>query len=398
MAMCGPLSTENLLFSHFIRVEIVVPSWMSSERFVYTDIPVQLLTYGLNNVARILHRRASTSSIDRRGTESDASSVVSGTSSHRASRQMSRDSAEVHGMTLTPEGKAVVMSALPPRYCDVPLDQRTSPALINVNQAVTTPGTESGRESSAKQRQSRASRTSHVSHISHTSHVSQSTTAQRHPTISSAHGSDRRMTMSTTNIADYAGEEKYRTRQLPAPPPPPLPVAPMPTSAFVQTGSIPSPGAAQSSGMNGCHSRNTSISSQPNSPSQKRHDESALTTSAMSPVDNLRNSDVTFVQQGFKHMSLSASIRSTGSVYRSDTLSGGTAGQPRTPLSPVYNDNISPDAGSDDDAGYFKSSAMKNAAESERPFEKGSLFRLRKNSSIKQLRKEPDFQMQYPLP
>ncbi|KAJ1773612.1 hypothetical protein IW140_000743 [Coemansia sp. RSA 1813] len=380
VTMCGPLSTENLEFTHFIRIEVVVPSWMSSDRFVYTDIPVQLLAYGLNSTARILHRRASISNIERRGTEeSDNSSLVSGNSSrsNSISRHMSQDSTELQNMTLTPEGKTAVLNALPPRYCDVHPVQRPSPSLALVKQANSGAETDNSRESPAKQR---------------LSHTSQSST-HRNRTISSTHSSNHRLTMSTTGTAVDVGEEKYRTRQLP-PPPPPLPLEPMPTSIYVQPGTVSSSGMPQSPGVKGTHSRGTSISSQPqisqpHSRSQSRqcNDDNTLVLSPFTPENTLRGSDVTVVQQGFGHMSLNGSIQSTGGGNHVKTPSGGVVSQPRTPLSPVYSDNMSPSGiFSDDDAGYFKSSAANKSMERERLPERASIFRLRKNSSIKQSR------------
>ncbi|KAJ1782571.1 hypothetical protein LPJ59_006777 [Coemansia sp. RSA 2399] len=277
------------------------------------------------------------------------------------------------------------MNALPPRYCDVSPEQRPSPSLVLVKQANSAAEVENDQEAMAKQRMS------NISHASRSTH--------RHPTISSTHSSNHRLTMSTVNTIDGTGEESYRTRKLP-PPPPPLPLAPMPTSVYMQPGAIPSPGGAQSPGIDGSHSRDTSISSQPHSRSQSRqcNDESRLVLSPLLPEESMRHSDTTVVQQGFGHMSLNGSIRSAGGGYRADALSGGTASQPRTPMSLGFGENMSPDAGSDDDAGYFKSSAAKVLMERERPSERGSLFRLRKNSSIKQSRREPELQVQYPLP
>ncbi|KAJ2518460.1 hypothetical protein H4217_003316 [Coemansia sp. RSA 1939] len=385
VTMCSPLSSENLEFTHFLRMEVVVPGWLSSERFVYTDIPVQLLAYGINSVARILHRRGSVASVERRGTESDVNSIISGRSSGSNSFQRtSQDSTERQIVSLTAEGKAAVMSALPPRYCDVHEAQRPPPSLDLISQ------TSSGAEADNSQEESDMQRISQSSQ-----------NVNNRQTMSSTNSCDYRSTISSTagTVID-AVEEKYRTKQLPALPP--LPLAPMPTSAYsIKSEAIAAPGGAVSQFLSTKDDEsldhNASMPSlKPNkmelqlpSPSQQHahNDDDGLALSPITSERTLRDSDLTAVQQGFGSLSIRSSIQSTDNDSQAKGLTGGLVGLFKAPMSPTYTDSMTAAAGvgNDDDAGYFRSFSARKSTERERPSER-SLFRLRKNSSIKQPR------------
>ncbi|KAI9503957.1 hypothetical protein BX070DRAFT_124801 [Coemansia spiralis] len=365
LVACSPLNTDALEFTHFIRIEIVIPSWLSSDRHVYTDVPVQLLTCELHSAARILHRQASLTNLERKGTESDSSSVVS-VKSNRSTmfRPLSDDSMERHGTVLSSEGKAAVLSALPPRYCDVHTVQRPSPTLILLKQANSGAPVDSNQESNnALQRLSRQS---------------QSTT--RHTTMSSLQSIECRSVASTSSTADELAEEKYRTRQLP--PPPPLPLEPMPTSNLVPASAYSS--KLQAPVRSSTHSHGSTISSLSQTQPQLRKGSNPSALSPFSPGDAPSNPDLATVQQGLAALSFSGPpiVVSNGGNQK---MPPGSAGHVRTPVSPLYNENLTPGTYSDDDAGYFKSSANKKSIERGRAPER-SLFRLRKNSSIKQSR------------
>ncbi|KAJ2582266.1 hypothetical protein GGH95_001630, partial [Coemansia sp. RSA 1836] len=137
---CSPLSTEHLEFSHFLRIEVFLPGWLSSDRSVYTDVPVQLMTCDLSTAALLLNHQASIASIiDHRGSsrsaETDNMSVISGRSSNNSSArpqspQSTRSAAE-RSITMTAQSPSVTLSSLPPRYCDIhPADQRPAPTLV----------------------------------------------------------------------------------------------------------------------------------------------------------------------------------------------------------------------------------------------------------------------------
>ncbi|KAJ2290456.1 hypothetical protein IWW55_006108, partial [Coemansia sp. RSA 2706] len=126
----GAMSTDHLDFTHFIRIEVIVPNWLSSDRSVYMDMPVQMMTCEINNAARFLSRRGSIPSIERK-TDSDNSSVVSGKSESsglRSAHTMERST------VMSEDAQAMVLGSLPPRYFDVAAEQRPTPTLTFVKQ------------------------------------------------------------------------------------------------------------------------------------------------------------------------------------------------------------------------------------------------------------------------
>ncbi|KAJ1834465.1 hypothetical protein LPJ73_007806, partial [Coemansia sp. RSA 2703] len=111
----GHVSSEHLEFSHFLRLEVLVPSWLSSDRSVHVDIPVQTMTHTASQAQRALRRQTSSSLSPRAShdTGATAGSVRDGRGSHDA--------------------WAAVAGSLPPRYCDVA--GRVQPELVLVAQA-----------------------------------------------------------------------------------------------------------------------------------------------------------------------------------------------------------------------------------------------------------------------
>ncbi|KAJ2338086.1 hypothetical protein GGF43_006957, partial [Coemansia sp. RSA 2618] len=124
----GAMSTEHLDFTHFIRIEVVVPNWLTSDRSVCIDMPVQMMTCEINSAARFLSRRGSIPSIEYRN-ESDNNSVISGKSEGLQSAHTAERSTVISEDTM-----AMVMNSLPPRYYEVPLEQRAKPSLVFVKQ------------------------------------------------------------------------------------------------------------------------------------------------------------------------------------------------------------------------------------------------------------------------
>ncbi|KAJ2776485.1 hypothetical protein GGI15_004830, partial [Coemansia interrupta] len=171
LAAAGHVNSTHLEFSHFLRLEVLVPSWLASERSVHVDIPVQIMTHTAPGAARVLNRQTSSghSSLGDRQSQDTGSGSGSAAPSIRDGR-------------LSHDACAAVVASLPPRYCDLLPAQCGGPELVLVTQA------NGGRRESA---QSRATRY----------------------TMSSAQSVE--MAMSPV-LADIL-------------PPPPLPSAPMPT-------------------------------------------------------------------------------------------------------------------------------------------------------------------------
>ncbi|KAJ2899157.1 hypothetical protein IWW38_001098 [Coemansia aciculifera] len=334
---CSPLSSEHIEFTHFLRIQVYVPGWLSSDRSVYVDVPVQLMTgseqsstVAASSNSAMLH--ASIASIERsRHVEPDEASIVSGRSTGSSVRRQS--TAERLSMAMT-------LSSLPPRYCDIPAAQRPAPTL-----ALAKHGDASSAGDQQQQQQQSQPR------------VSQSTT--RHTTLSSVQSMEYKSLISGLSIADdttTSGEEKYRSRPLPTAPgggggPPPLPAMPMPTSGPMRA-------------------MEPLLSSDLQSYSEIQKSQHGLV--AGNPFSSMTSD--TSSPDSFPKMQRQSSAGSTGGNH------------PRTPISLAHNDSMNVEgATSDDDAGYFKSSIAKKSLERERGSEKG-LFRLRKNSSIRQVR------------
>ncbi|KAJ1724846.1 hypothetical protein LPJ53_000914 [Coemansia erecta] len=177
LAAAGHVGSEHLEFAHFIRLEVLVPSWLASDRSVHVDIPVQIMTHTAAGAARALSRQqtgSGRSSLSERLSQEDAQG---------SSAASIRDGA----LRLSHDACAAIVGSLPPRYCDMPAGQRAAPELALVTQA----NGNGGRRESAQSR------------------------ATRHTTMSSVQSLE--MAMSPVLGGTLL------------PPPPPLPSAPMPT-------------------------------------------------------------------------------------------------------------------------------------------------------------------------
>ncbi|KAJ2740520.1 hypothetical protein GGI20_005760 [Coemansia sp. BCRC 34301] len=364
---CSPLSSEHLDFSHFLRLEVYVPGWLSSDRSVYMDVPVQLMTCELSAATLLVNHNASIASIERgRHVESDEASIMSGksggsSSNHNNARPQSTRSTIERSIIMTAQSQPMTVGSLPPRYCDVHPTQRPAPTLVLLKHA--NASHDSAHDVVDQPLPQRLSR------------QSQSTT--RHTTLSSVQSMEYKSLISGLSIADDMGEEKYRSRPLPTapgsgpngqglvpPPLPPLPMAPMPDSM------VPGVALFQSYPQ----ASNSSPVSELPTPDTLNHGLIGGTPFATMTSD-------TSSPGSFSRKQRQSSAGSTGA---SATSSG--AAHVRTPISPMHNDSMAVDgATSDDDAGYFKSSIARKSLEREKVFEKG-MFRLRKNSSIKHTR------------
>ncbi|KAJ2459894.1 hypothetical protein GGF42_001181 [Coemansia sp. RSA 2424] len=397
---CSPLSTEHLEFSHFLRIEVFLPGWLSSDRSVYTDVPVQLMTCDLSTAALLLNHQASIASIidhraSSRSAETDNMSVISGRSSSNNSArpqspQSTRSAAE-RSITMTAQSPSVTLSSLPPRYCDIhPADQRPAPTLVLLAKHAANDiiAYDAGSTSSMidyHHQQPLPQRLSRQSQNSTT----------RHTTLSSVQSMEYKSLISGgLSIADDTGEERYRSR--------PLPMAPVPSSSSSSPGldalpplpTVPMPTlGATSVQLNG---------SRAILPLQIPHhaaddDQEVTTTTTTTTTTDLSTSQYGLIA-GNPFSSMTSDTSSPGSFSRKHQQQrqnsagsiGTGSGQPKTPTSPVFHNNndsmnVGDGATSDDDAGYFKSSIARKSLEREKGSEKG-LFRLRKNSSIKHTR------------
>ncbi|KAJ2049425.1 hypothetical protein H4S04_003235 [Coemansia sp. S16] len=375
---CSPLSSDCLESSHYVRFEVYLPGWLSSDRSVYTDVPVQLMTCELPSAALLQSYQASIISADRsKHTDGDDISIMSGRSGGSVRPQSTRSGAEKSVMTT--HSIPIVLGSLPPRYCDVNPTQRPVPTLLLVKQVNASNGsTQDGGASSVvdqplPQRLSRQSQNTH------------------HSTLSNAQSMDYKSLISGLSIADDTGEERYRSRPLPMAPapgqaasaPPPLPMAPMPTS-----GSTTSLTRQQ---LNG--SRTMSPLQSPTS--EQTHSSFLQSYPQGNALPSTEPSSTTTLTLQYGLIAGSAAPSMTSDTSSPDAYArkqrqssagstgAGDTGHARTPISPTYNDSMNVGGvDSDEDAGYFKSSNARKSFEREKVSDKG-LFRLRKNSSIK---------------
>ncbi|KAJ2725197.1 hypothetical protein GGI07_001459 [Coemansia sp. Benny D115] len=363
---CGQLSSEHLEFSHFIRLEVLMPSWTSSGRFVYLDVPVQIMTHSPAGAARMMSRQASLNNLENRSIDgADNASIISGNSGF-STRPPSHESAERNSASLTHDARAAIVQSLPPRYCEVHPVQRPSPVLMLLKQvnAGTTQDSELSKEQRVAQRMSRQSRST------------------KHTTMSSLQSLETRTVSSSRNNSVDANDERSRTLvPLPsmAPIPPPLPQAPMPTADISDEVSmaIIMSGSSSMANLHGSSAQlpllspditGDSTAAAGNGDVPKLHISTAA--GAVTPVTASGTPLVTPLVIGKQRQTSSGSIEN-----------------PKSPISPMYVDDATLDCSSDEDAGYFKSSSARKSLERERerPVEKG-LFRLRKNSSVKYVR------------
>ncbi|KAJ2872049.1 hypothetical protein GGH93_004341 [Coemansia aciculifera] len=376
---CSPLSSECLDSSHFVRFEVYLPGWLSSDRSVYTDVPVQLMTCELPTAALLQSYQASMVSADRsKHADGDDMSIMSGRSGGSARPQSTKSAAEKSVMTT--HSIPIVLGSLPPRYCDVHETQRPAPTLLLVKQV-------NASNSSAHD----GSNVSVVDQPLPQRLSRQSQNTSHHSTLSNTQSMDYKSLISGLSIADDTGEDRYRARPLPmAPAPglntpalPPLPAAPMPTSDSMTSltrqqlnGSrtisplqSPHPDQTPSSFLQSYPQGKVLPSTEPSSNTTLTLQYGVIAGSAATSMTSDTSSPGAYAMKQRQ-----SSAGSTGA---------GDNGHPRTPMSPTYNDSMNVGgADSDDDAGYFKSSIARKSLEREKVSDKG-LFRLRKNSSIK---------------
>ncbi|KAJ1891419.1 hypothetical protein LPJ66_006930 [Kickxella alabastrina] len=350
---CGYVSSEHLEFSHFLRIEVKIPNWLSSERSVQIDIPVQIMTHSLLGATRVMNRQASLNNLEQAYQDNDSISTFSGRS-NTGTRPESRQSSERTSMSL--DSCAVIVNSLPPRYYDVLPAQRAAPILQLLNQVnASTPSQDS--QSNAEQASGRRP-----------SRQSQST---RHTTMSSSHSVETRTIASSLNAGDDANDDSARPMgQIPSLPvlPPPLPLAPMPTSIVADeiSNTVIMSASGNMVSLGGAKPRPPMMSLSVTSDSSVISDMTTLKLSATTtPV----------TADGGIPMSASKQRQnSTPSISH----------PPQSPMTAYASDPIL-DASSDEDAGYFKSSMLNKGLDREKSTDRG-LFRMRKNSTIKQSR------------
>ncbi|KAJ2735719.1 hypothetical protein IW152_001357 [Coemansia sp. BCRC 34962] len=385
MISCSPLDSEHLDFLHYISLEVYLPGWLSSDRYVHIEFPVQLVTCELSTAAAHLqsHQTPLASSDRNKQPEGDELSIMSGKSGNSARPLSTRSGAERSVMTA--HSIPIVLAALPPRYCDVHQAQRPAPTLQLVKQV---------NASSTSNASTYDGSTASIPDLQLPRRLSRQSQSNSHrTTMSSAHSMDMKSLMVGLGIAEEKGEERYRSRPLPmapvpeqdTPAPPPLPAAPMPSSdsAISLTRPLlngsraasplqsPRPDQAYYSFLQSYPKGNALPNSEPSSPTTLtiRHGQS--TGNAATSMNSDTSSPGTYARKQRQS--------SAGSTGASDSS------HLRMPISPAYNESMNVGGvDSDDDAGYFKSSIARKSMEREKVSEKG-LFRLRKNSSIKHI-------------
>ncbi|KAJ1939268.1 hypothetical protein FBU59_004179, partial [Linderina macrospora] len=241
---CSPLGSDHLEFTHYIRLEIVLPTWRSSDRAVYTEFPVKLLTCDPQSAVAMLNRQMSMLQLER-SNSADAQSFISTPQSPTLERMPSITSFQGQRNGLS--------GSLPPPYYEVHPVQRPFPVLSMLKQNSYAGPNEmpsdlvSATKSSTKPSTSRS---------------------LKHSTMGSSHRSeysfDGRSLHSSMSTAEDPVEERYRGLPLPPPPPPmlqmpsqssmmqmspplppPLPNAPMPTTNNYSPTSMVTPVSAR---------------------------------------------------------------------------------------------------------------------------------------------------------
>ncbi|KAJ2796272.1 hypothetical protein H4S07_006269, partial [Coemansia furcata] len=231
LLQCSPLSSEHLDSSHFIRFEVYLPGWLSSDRSAYTDVPVQLMTCEFPTAALLQTHQASLFSLDRsKHTEGDDLSIMSGRSGSSARAQSITSLAD--RSVMTNHSIPIVLGPLPLRYCDIPPAQRSAPTLTLVKQV--NASNESAPDGNAS-----------VADLPLPRRLSRQSQSNSHrTTVGSVQSMDYKSLMSGLSIADETGEERYRSRPLPMAPAPgpndPAPLPPLPTMSMPPSGSTAS--------------------------------------------------------------------------------------------------------------------------------------------------------------
>ncbi|KAJ1743373.1 hypothetical protein LPJ79_000058 [Coemansia sp. RSA 1821] len=350
----GAMSTDHLEFTHFIRIEVIIPSWMSSDRSVHLDIPVQMITCEITNAARFLSRRGSIPSIERKS-ENDNNSIVSsksGSSGLRSAQTTERS------MVMSEDTQAMVLNSLPPRYCDVPIEQRQTPSLVFVKQSNMNQAQQQHHEQQQHQQQ-------------HT---------MRQHGMSSVDG---RSSSSANSTLDDVSKERYRSRPLPMAPghpggmqggnPPPLPAEPMPVG--MPTVSRPPSSRTQVSG------RREGQVQQVNINVQQSMRANPLVLSPYDPNDPRLDDDSIPLMRGESPISGSTGIIPEETYSLASTKMREHTSHLHTPISPPYN-NEGADGFHGDDAGYFKESRRP----ADREYVTDNMYPVRKTPSLKQYR------------
>ncbi|KAJ1957912.1 hypothetical protein GGI12_004885, partial [Dipsacomyces acuminosporus] len=221
---CSPLGSDHLEFRHYMRLEVILPTWISSDRSVYTEFPVQLMTCDPHSAIRLLNRQASLVSLERNYVDgnSETASRYSNQSNGMPSNRPQSPLSSYSAPSMSLESRQAIVNSLPPTYHDVHPVQRPLPMLSLLKQVNASTATDSTLDMGVSQRTSKQSRST------------------RHTTMSSSHRSelsfDGKSIGSSQGTSEDPAEEKYRARPLPNAPvtpitPPPLPSAPMPGTA-----------------------------------------------------------------------------------------------------------------------------------------------------------------------
>ncbi|KAJ2833997.1 hypothetical protein FBU31_001830 [Coemansia sp. 'formosensis'] len=272
----------------------------------------------------------------------------------------------------------IVLGPLPLRYCDVPPAQHSAPTLTLVKQV--NASNESAPDGNAS-----------VADLPLPRRLSRQSQSNSHrTTVGSVQSMEYKSLMSGLSIADETGEERYRSRPLPMAPAPgpndPAPLPPLPTMSMPPSGSTaslvrqPPNGSRTVTPLQSPHPDQTPTSFLQSYPQGNGLSEPTSPTTLTPQYGQLSGNAATSMTSDTSSPGAYAQTRRQNSV---SSTGAGDYGQPRTPISPTYNDSMNVGgATSDEDAGYFKSSAARKSFDREKVSEKG-LFRLRKNSSVK---------------
>ncbi|KAJ1736066.1 hypothetical protein LPJ61_000209 [Coemansia biformis] len=318
----GAMNTEHLEFTHFVRMEVVLPGLMSSNRSVTMDLPVQMMTCEMHTAARFMSRRGSIPNIERK-LDSDASSMVSGKSSSSGGHRSTQTARQI---VLSADTQACIMNSLPPRYCDIPPEQRPAPVLAFVKQM----------------------------NVSQQPNPDDQARSLRNHTMTSMHSFDAR-TSSSGNSADEQ-KERYRSRPLPMAPaaaagglPPPLPAEPMPSG--IPISQRPASSRTQASMPRTINQTNIDV--------YQHSMRNPLVLAPYSPDDS---ASAVGVMRSESPVGGSSSMTPEDPYVLASTKlrQHHPASRLQTPVSPLYNGTIDEGLSDDDEAGYFREPARQS--------------------------------------
>ncbi|KAJ2793747.1 hypothetical protein H4R20_006447 [Coemansia guatemalensis] len=268
---------------------------------------------------------------------------------------------------------------LPPRYCDVPSEQRPTPSLmfvkqLNLNQApnATTPPQEVQQDP-----------------VAAAYYAAQQNRNARHPTMSSMQSAGGRSSSSNGSAVDEYNKEKYRSRPLPMAPgmgmpsngmaAPPLPAEPMPS--VLPMGSRPTSSktqmAASGGRQNGYPPMNIDV------PPRSMRGNNPLVLSPYAPGDS--------IPADMSAMRCESPVGGSAAVTPEEAYMLAGSNIRQQPSGPLHTPITSPYGGShmsngldDDDIRYYKESNMRSIDRD--ALHDGGMYRVRKNSSIKHYR------------